>query len=652
MTKKHIWLAACLSSLLAMNSALAQFPQLPSPQAPSPLPSTVTTETTVPVPQELSGSKTGNSETAVEVQSQSEVPAAPSNIINAVANSSASLEQPLQQLAVQQATDPSLEPVTLVAGEGEQELNGNRVSANTVSFSSANGPFENKPSIQSLTESRDASRPNLLTPKSRPTAQQTSFEAVGPTLRVETVGPRSISINKPSTYEIRVHNTGSVEAHGINVAASFPEYIELQSARPSIGTHDHTPDDVEGRLKWRIDHLPAGKSETLSVNLTPRQAQLFDLQVQWACDPIRGFSTIEITEPKLEMKIAGPSDVLYGEKAVYTITIRNPGTGIAENVEIMLSEELGGQRASVGNIQPSSERSFEVELIPGEAGNLKLEAFASAEQLEHSVVKEIMVRRAVLEIQAEGAAALYAGNTCTYNLVVRNTGDAIARDVIAATVLPVGAQYISGIEGAEQVDSGLRWAIGSMAPGTERKFQLNCLLNQPGDLRLEAGVRGAGDLAATHVVNTRVEALADLVLTVEDPAGPLPIGQDMFYTIRVKNRGTKAAYDVQLAMQFSEGIEPVNASGTEYRIEPGQITFREITKIDVGQEVLIKVAANASQPGTHRYRAVLSTTDPKTEEETLGTTKFFGSEINTTIASQPEEGDSNGSGLLDSSLRR
>ena len=36
----------------------------------------------------------------------------------------------------------------------------------------------------------------------------------------------AISINKPSTYEIRVHNTGSVEAHGINVAASFPEYIE------------------------------------------------------------------------------------------------------------------------------------------------------------------------------------------------------------------------------------------------------------------------------------------------------------------------------------------------------------------------------------------------------------------------------------------
>lgn len=649
MTKKRLWLVACLGSLLALNSAIAQFPQLPStlPSGSQP----------TPVPEELSGVKAGNTETAVQVNNQaaSPVPSSlttPPNMINAAGLATPNQDSALQQAAVVDPADPSQDPVNLASGQNTQDINGNRVSANTISFANANGPFTNKPSIQSLTRTGADPTPSFLKSTSDKTeAPQMGFEAVGPTLRVETVGPRSISINKPSIYQIRIHNSGNIEAKGINIAASFPEFIELLSARPTAGTHDHTPDDPKGRLKWRIDNLPAGQSETLAINLTPRQAQLFDLQVEWSTDPIRGFSTIEITEPKLEMKIAGPSDVLYGEKAIYTITIRNPGTGIAEDVEIMLSEELGGQRAAVGDIQPSSERSFEVELIPGEAGNLQLEAFATADNLEHSVAKEIMVRRAVLEVDAQGPPAVYAENTCTYNLVVRNTGDAIARDVIAATVLPTGATYVSGIEGAEQVDSGLRWAIGALAPGTEREFQIKCVLHQPGDLRLEAGVRGAGDLAATNVVNTRVEALADLVLSVEDPKGPLPIEQEMVYTLRVRNRGTKAAYNIQLAMQFSEGIEPINASGVEFRIEPGQITFRELAKIDVGQEVLIKVVANASQPGTKRFRAILNGTDPKTEESVMGTTKFFGSEITTSVANQPED-DSPAGGNLDSSLRR
>ena len=441
MTKKRIWLVACLGSLLAWNSAFAQFPQLPNKlSAPG---------VGTPVPEELSGVKGGNSETAVEVSSQPQTAAlpaslpqggipAPTNFVNkAVANGEAALPN-AQQAAVAQNNDPAQDPVAL-ASQNQQDITGNRVSANEVSFTKSSGPFESKPSLQSLTRKDSDPTPSIIKSSPRQPSSQTTFEAVGPTIRVETIGPRSISINKPSTYEIRVHNTGNIEAHGINVAASFPEYIELLAARPTAGSHDHTPDDPNGRLKWRIDNLSAGKTETLSLNLTPRQAQLFDFQVQWATDPIRGFSTIEITEPKLEMKIAGPSDVLYGEKAIYTITIRNPGTGIAENVEIMLSEELGGQRASVGDIQPSSERSFEVELIPGEAGNLQLEAFASADALEHSVAKEIMVRRAALEVDAKGAPALYAGTTCNYELTIRNTGDAIARDVIAATVLPAGS---------------------------------------------------------------------------------------------------------------------------------------------------------------------------------------------------------------------
>lgn len=647
----------------------------------------------LPVPFELSGIKTGNSETAVDVSSPSMGNSAASGsaspqapmMLSAAANRGAALPAPqngskpisnsapavpgpsggsLQQLGIVGASDPRSIPATLASSEvSEQDGATGQISIGSFNFGSSDGTLKKVPSVETLTavpksSSKDSSNTTTSPAKfsdgvarsSNSTGDQTTISMSGPSLRVETVGPRSISLNKTAAYEIRVTNAGSSEARGVNVAANFPAYIELMSARPSTGTHDHNPADEEARLKWRIESLPAGKAETVIVNLTPRQAQLFDLQISWATDPVRGFASVEVTEPKLEMKIAGPADVMYGEKAIYTVTIRNPGTGIAENVDIMLSEQLGGQRATVGNIMPNSERSFEVELVPGEAGNLLLEAFAKADNLEHSVAKEIMVRRANLEVITTGPPALYAGTTCTYSLTIRNTGDSIARDVIAATVLPAGATYVSGIEGAEQVESGLRWNLGSVEAGTERSYQIVCTLNQPGNLRLEAGVRGSGDLAATNVVNTRVEALADLVLSVEDPKGPLPINQDMSYTVRVKNRGSKAALNVQLAMQFSEGIEPIAATGSEFQIEPGQISFKEISQIEIDQEIVIKVTAKASQAGNMRFRAVLNSSDPKTEELAQGTTKFFGSEIGTNMASPtPNSGQSQ---TVNDSLRR
>jgi hypothetical protein len=458
-------------------------------------------------------------------------------------------------------------------------------------------------------------------------ADRGSFKTLGATIEVETLGPRSIAINKPTEFEIRVTNSGAQDAAGITVEANFPEFVDLLTAQPSVGAFDQQNGAPGPRLKWRIENVPAGGTATAVLQVVPRQAMLFDFQVQWVADPLRGQAAIQVTEPKLDMRIAGPAEVQYGETAIYSVSIRNPGTGIAEGVEIMLSEDLGGQRATVGNIAPGEERTFEVELIPGEAGSLSLQAFAKADSLEHSANKEIIVRRADLELSIEGPPAVYAGTIAAYSVMIKNTGDAIARDVVAAAVLPPGAKYIGGIEAAEVVQSGLRWNLGNLPIGEERRYEIKCVYQQAGELRLEAGVRAADDLAATHTAHTAVAALADLVLAVESPKGPLPIKEQVHYVIRVKNRGTSAGKNIQLAMQFSEGIEPVGASGVAYDIEPGQITFHPIENLEIDQEIAIRVQAIASIAGNHRFRAVLTCDDPVSEEISQGTTRFYGHEI-------------------------
>lgn len=328
------------------------------------------------------------------------------------------------------------------------------------------------------------------------------------------------------------------------------------------------------------------------------------------------------------MNIVGPEEVLYGEQALYHVTVRNPGTGSAENVVVMLPEALGGERANLGDIPPGRDKNFQVELLARTAGDLNLIASAVADgNLEISAERKLTVRRANLGITIEGPPLKYSGSVGQYIVTVNNSGDASANEIVAAMALPTGVKYLGGIDSVKLIEGGLRWQVGSLAPGQTRDYKINCQLDTSGDLQLEVGAQGKGELQAANAILTKVETVADLVLTVHDPKGPLPTGQDTVYEITVRNRGTRAARGVDLVMQFSDGIEPKAASGIECKIVPGQVLFTPIRQIDPGQEMSFKVNAEAFRGGTHVFRAQLTCEEADSREIAEGTTRFFGEDV-------------------------
>ncbi|MBU6176068.1 MAG: hypothetical protein KGQ60_19855, partial [Planctomycetes bacterium] len=102
---------------------------------------------------------------------------------------------------------------------------------------------------------------------------------------------------------------------------------------------------------------------------------------------------------------------------------------------------------------------------------------------------------------------------------------------------------------------------------------------------------------------TNVDSIVDLSLSVIDPPAPAPVGQLVFYEIEIKNRGKKIATNVDVVAQFSDGIEPVRLEGHTGRIVPGQVLFNTISSIGAGDKIVLRVAAEASKPGVHRFRA-------------------------------------------------
>ena len=456
-----------------------------------------------------------------------------------------------------------------------------------------------------------------------------SIRLDAPALSVETFGPQTIGINKPATYQVKVHNSSHTDAERILVGVKFPTWVDIDNVNLTAGNKEITDGKDRARVVWNIDRIPAKSSQTITVTAVPRKAEMFDVGVEWTLVPRVGKANVQVTEPRLEMSISGPAEVQFGEKALYHVTVRNPGTGTAENVGVMLPEALGGERASLGNIEPGKEKNFQVELLARTAGELALVATANAEGgLTTSADRKLIVRKANLGIALQGPALKYAGSPARYKVTLTNTGDAVANDVMTAFVLPAGVKYLGGIDSVQMMDGGMNWKVGSIDPGESKTYEVNCQLNASGDLQLEVGARdGKATLAASSACLTTVETVADLVLTVGDPKGPLPTGEDVMYTINIRNRGSRSARGVNLVMQFSEGIEPLKVAGQEHRIVPGQVLFSPISQIEPGQEMSFQVNAEAFRSGTHVFRAQLTCEDSDAREIAEGTTRFFGDEI-------------------------
>ena len=234
------------------------------------------------------------------------------------------------------------------------------------------------------------------------------------------------------------------------------------------------------------------------------------------------------------------------------------------------------------------------------AGDLELRAEAA---------KTIRVAAAKLEATLTGPELKYQNTESLYNLQVQNTGVATSEKIQATLRLPVGVKYVSGIDQAKASEHDLRWEIASLAPGATRDYQFRCNMTATGEHLFVFDCKGTAAGGAEVSIATRVESISDLVLSISDPAAPAPIGTDVTYEIVVRNRGSKEAVNVQTIAQFSHGIEPQRIEGQSGDVVTGQVKFDAIPRIGPGQEIRMKVVAQAQQAGHHRFRTEIRSGD-------------------------------------------
>jgi len=175
--------------------------------------------------------------------------------------------------------------------------------------------------------------------------------------------------------------------------------------------------------------------------------------------------------------------------------------------------------------------------------------------------------------------------------------------------VPTGVTYLGGLDDAKSESSILSWTIPILRPGASANYQFRCEMIATGDQKFVFDCKGTAAGQTGVALATRVESIADLVLTINDPPAPAPIGTDVTYEIVVRNRGSKEATDVRAIAQFSHGIEPNRIEGQTGELLTGQVLFDPITTIAAGQEVRLRVVAKADRAGHHRFRTEIRSGD-------------------------------------------
>ncbi|HEV7225083.1 MAG TPA: hypothetical protein VGN42_20425, partial [Pirellulales bacterium] len=538
--------------------------------------------------------------------------------------------------AQEEETDEELPPAETIGrrprGAVAEELEAPmEVDEETDFWDSTSGPEE---ATQPLPAKAAATGPRAEKPAAKTSAAEKGvlFARKSPVLSVETRGPRRITVGRPAEYKVVLKNEGELAANEIVVQINLPSSVELQDSRTSAGSVAST-ENGGGILQWTINSLAGGSREELALDLVSRENHPFDLAVRWTSAAMGSNATVEVQEAKLELKISGAREVLCGAKEIYRLSVSNPGNGDAENVVVRLLPLVPGEGEPSSHrletIAAGDTKMVEIELVARQGGQLLIQAEVTAEgDLRAAATEEVAVRQAALDVAIVGPGRQYAGAVASYEIQLQNPGDAEARRVKLAAALPPQAEFVSCTRGGKLDAKRNRvvWTLDDLAPGAEESVGLKCLVQTAGENRIEAIAIADGDLKQTQVAVTQVVAVADLVLDVSDPSGPVAVGSDAVYELRVRNRGTKSAEAVEIVAFYSKGIEPLRAEGGAHEISPGTVAFDPIPALGAGEETVFKIHARADAGGTHRFRVELQCKSLGTKLTQEETTLFYSDE--------------------------
>ena len=318
--------------------------------------------------------------------------------------------------------------------------------------------------------------------------------ATKPQLVLETVAPQSVLIGEQATIGIVISNPGTGVATNVVLYEQVPEGMYHPAGN---------------ELEYAVGQLRPGDQRRIELTLIAKQpGTVTNVLVAKADGNLQAEDrrTIEITAPRLELLVEGPKKRYLEREGTYQISIANPGSAPAEQVELAAVLPSGLKFVSANNnghydeanrtvhwrLQelPTGEKgTVELVTVPVEAGQQSVRLVATAQrgvrvEREHPVTIEGIA--AVMFQVADTVDPIEVGGETTYEIRVVNQGSKAATNLRLAVLLPPELKPVAAdgptrnsLDGNNVIFDGLP----RLAAKADTIYRVRVKGTAPGDLR-------------------------------------------------------------------------------------------------------------------------------------------------------------------------
>ncbi len=448
---------------------------------------------------------------------------------------------------------------------------------------------------------------------------------IGPKIHLTKSAPSQVNCGEQFIIPITVSNTSMVDAHNVMVNNPLPSGLEYVSSSPA-GSFSG------GNINWTLGTLPAGSQQTINLTVSASPTGQFGSYAEANADQNisdRDFAETNVVCPQITLSCNAPSEVSACDMINYTITVRNNGTGMAENVQISDKIAQGliptnGQSAqsfNVGTLSPGESQTITIQAQPQSAGSFVSSAVATA---NGGLVAEdsatTMVNQPRLSITKSGPDQRYLGRTAEFDITVTNAGDTPAVNTTITDSVPTGMSFVSADNNGSFTGGQVRWNITRLAPGESRTVSHKLRATGSGIARSTAYVKSKCADASTST-ETNIMGIGALLVEVKDMEDPIEVGDNQTYMISLKNQGTAALTSLQVVCEMPNGQQFVQGNGPTNAQNAGQkITFAQMPTLGPKQQATFRVTVKATQKGDVRFKVwVTSDQSPEPVMETEST---------------------------------
>ena len=369
------------------------------------------------------------------------------------------------------------------------------------------------------------------------------------------------------TYTVNVTNAGKVNANNVVVRDVLGEGLELISADGGVY------DPITRTITWTVN-LNSG--ETKSFKVVAKVIGYGNVTNSLVVG--NKTSTVDVDVPEIiPSKDADNMYPNFGDSIDYTITVNNIGKADAKHVVVVDRLDKGLKYVSSSHNGVYDEAAHTVTWVVDIAAGSSLDLTVTAVADEYGVLTNIVsvgdksasVDVNVPEIIPNKTADIENpnfGDNVTYTVTVTNDGNADAKAVVVRDVLGKDLKFVSatGTYTFDEATNTITWTVDVDAGKTETFTVVATVINY-------------GNVTNSLVVGNKTfnknvtvpEITPDKTVDNENPN----FGDNLTYTVTVKNEGNGNATDVIIVDALGKGLEYVSSTGN-YDNRTNTITWK------------------------------------------------------------------------------